>query len=230
MTSPAQAAGDAETIRLPPGKGERFAGFGVMGLPFSSGHVLALRRMPASSIGPGYTSVWHRDPDGSWDFWQNQPDELSCPRYFGTPATETRQVDIELSWPTESTLRIDVPDVGLAWTSHLTSTLVTRVLNAVGRVLPKPAWRNRPLLAAMGPVAGRALAAGKVGMVGMTPNDQTFIANPMRMWVIDGASAQLGREDLGPVGPLREQARLGDFWIPQRGVFAIGQTSFADAG
>jgi hypothetical protein len=230
MTTPAQAAAAAETTGLPRGVGERFAGFGVMGLPFSSGHVLALRRMPASSIGPGYTSVWHRDPDGSWDFWQNQPDELSCPRYFGTPSTQTRRVDVELSWPTESTLRIDVPDVGLAWTSHLTSTPVTRVLNAVGQALPDAAWRNRSLLSAMGPLAGRALGAGRVGMVGVTPNDQLFIANPLRTWVIDEASAQLGREDLGTVGRLREQARLGDFWIPQRGVFAIGRTYFADAG
>ena len=230
MTTPARAAAAAETTGLPPGDGERFAGFGVMGLPFASGHVLAMRRFPASSIGPAYTSVWHRDPDGRWTFWQNQPDAQSCPRYFATAANETRRLDIELSWPTESTLRIDVPDVGLEWTSLLTSTPVTRVLNAVGRVLPDPAWRFRPLLAAMGPMAGRALGAGRVGMVGTTPNDQSFIANPLRMWVIDASSARLGDDDFGPVGPLGEQARLGDFWIPQRGVFTIGRVSFAAGG
>ena len=224
MTTPAQAAAAAETTGLPPGEGERFAGFGVMGLPFSSGHVLATRRFPASSIGPAYTSVWHRDPNGRWAFWQNQPDELSCPRYFATTESETKRVDIDLSWPAETTLRVEIPDVGLEWTSHLTATPVTRALNAVGRGLPESAWRSRALLAAMGPMAGRALGAGRVGMVGMTPNDQSFIANPIRMWVIDEASARLGGEDLGPVGPLDEQARVGDFWIPQRGVFAIGRT------
>ncbi len=55
--------------QLPDGADERFSGYGVMGLPFRSGHVLALRRFPASSIGPGYTSVWHRDPDGAWTFF-----------------------------------------------------------------------------------------------------------------------------------------------------------------
>jgi hypothetical protein len=228
MTSPADEARAAESTRLPPGRGERFSGYGVMGLPFTSGHVLALRRFPASSIGPAYTSVWHRTPDERWAFWQDQPDDHSCPRYFATASSQTRRLDVELSWPTSSTLRIEVPDVGLVWTSRLSSTPVTRALNGVGRVLPGAAWRSRPLLAAMGPVAGRALGAGKVGMVGMTPNDQSFIANPVQMWVIDESSARLGDEDFGPVGPLGEQARLGDFWFPQRGVFAVGRVSFTD--
>lgn len=227
MTTPAQAAAAAETTGLPPGEGERFAGFGVMGLPFSSRNVLAMRRFPASSIGPAYTSVWHRAPDGRWSFWQDQPDDQSCPRYFATAANETKRVDIGVSWPAESTLRIDIPEVGLEWTSQLTSTTVTHVLNAVGGVLPDPAWRSQPLLAAMGMLAGRVLGAGKVGMVGMTPNNQSFIASPLRMWMIDASSARLGDEDFGSVGPLDDQARLGDFWIPQRGVFAIGRVSFA---
>ena len=225
--SPASVAAEAEETGLPSGSGERFAGFGVMGLPFASGHVLAMRRFPASSIGPGYSSVWYRDPDGRWALWQNQQDALSCPRYFSAGVSETRTVGIELSWPADSTFRVDVPDVGLTWTSHLRSTPVTRGLNAIGRVLPDRAWRARPLLAGMGLTAGEALRAGKVAMVGTAPNGQDFIANPLRMWVIDEASAQLGNADFGPVGPLREQVRLGDFWIPQRGVFTIGRVSFS---
>lgn len=227
MTSPALAAAAAESVALPSGTGERFAGFGVMGLPFTSGHVLAMRRFPASSIGPAYTSVWHRDPDGRWAFWQNQPDQQSCPRYFSGSVSETRTVGVELDWPSDSTLRVAIPDVGLTWTSTLSSTPVTRTLNAVGGVLPDRAWRFRPVLAAMSSVAGRALRAGTVGLTGATPNGQEFTANPMRLWVIDEASAQIGETDLGPVGPLREQARLGDFWIPQRGVFSVGRISFA---
>jgi hypothetical protein len=34
------------------------------------------------------------------------------------------------------------------------------------------------------------------------------------------------RNDLGR-GPLGEQARLGDFWILQRGVFTVGRIFFA---
>ena len=38
---------------LPAGAEERFAGYGIMGLPFASGHVLVLRGFPVSLIGPG---------------------------------------------------------------------------------------------------------------------------------------------------------------------------------
>ena len=38
---------------LPSGPEERFAGYGVMGVPFSSGYILALRHFPASSVGSG---------------------------------------------------------------------------------------------------------------------------------------------------------------------------------
>jgi hypothetical protein len=78
----------------------------------------------------------------------------------------------------------------------------------------------------MGPVAGFALRAAKVGMVGTSPNGQEFIANPLLVWVIDESSAHLGDDDFGPTGPLSEQAHLGDFWIPQRGIFAIGRAFF----
>ena len=53
---------------LPPGDDERFAGFGIMGLPFVSGHYLALRQFPVASFAPAYASVWHRDPAGRWTF------------------------------------------------------------------------------------------------------------------------------------------------------------------
>jgi hypothetical protein len=48
-----------------PGTDERFTGYGVMGLPFRSGHYLAMRHIPASSIGPEYRTVWHYAPDGT---------------------------------------------------------------------------------------------------------------------------------------------------------------------
>jgi len=36
----------------------------------------------------------------------------------------------------------------------------------------------------------------------------------------------LGGTDFGPMGKLDQQAALGDFWIPQRGIFAIGRAYF----
>src|SRR5215210_265536 len=75
-------------LRLPPGNSERFSGYGVMGLTFSSGHILGLRRFPASSVGPGYTSVWHQNSAGLWTFYQNVPPQQACSRYFGSAITE----------------------------------------------------------------------------------------------------------------------------------------------
>jgi hypothetical protein len=62
----ASATATEDRPALPAGDGERFADHGVLGLPFASGHVLAMRRCLASSIGPGSTSVWHRHPAGRW--------------------------------------------------------------------------------------------------------------------------------------------------------------------
>ena len=74
MSEPRELVAKVEqSVKLPQGNEERFAGYGVMGLPFASGHVLGLRRWPASSLGKGYTSVWHRNSEGQWTFIQNAP-------------------------------------------------------------------------------------------------------------------------------------------------------------
>jgi hypothetical protein len=225
----ATRAADVEARREPPaGSGERFAGYGVMGLPFSTGHVLAMRRFTASSIGPAYTSVWHRDPAGRWEFWQDQPDDLACPRYFSAALADTRRVAIDLEWTGEATMRLTVPELDFRWTATMARSPVTRVLNAVGSVLPERAWTNRQVLSAMAWVAGTALRAGRVGLSGQVPNGQRFVANPLEVWLVADADARLAGDELGPVGPLEEQARLADFWIPQRGIFALGRALFAN--
>ena len=67
---------------LPPEQDDHFYGYGVMGLPFASGHVLAMRKMH-SSVGPKYQSVWHRRPDGAWTMWSDVDPSQSCQRYWG---------------------------------------------------------------------------------------------------------------------------------------------------
>jgi hypothetical protein len=227
MATVAEAAAEAEArATLPDGTEERFSGYGVMGLPFTSGHVLAMRRFPASSIGPGYTSIWHRDPSGAWTFWQDEPPELSCARYFGAALAEARHADIVLEWTGPSTLRLAMPAEAFEWTTTFRPSPVTRVLNGVGSVFPERWWRTDRVLSVLGPVAGAALRAGHVGLNGVVPNGQRFKANPLKVWLVDESTASLHSVDLGPPGPLAEQARLGDFWIPQRGVFAVGRTFF----
>ena len=229
MPSPAALAAAAERAELPAGTGDRFAGYGVMGLTFGTGHVLAMRRFPASSIGPPYTSVWHRDPHGEWTFWQDGRAEQACARYFSSALAGDRTAEVTLGWPAEDELRVTIPDAGLEWRTTLSSTPATRLLGAVGHVLPERAWRSAAVLRAMGRVAGPVLGAGRVAMAGTAPNGQAFLANPLRVFVIDDATATLDGEPLGSPGPLEEQARLGDFLIPQRGLFAVGRAFFHDA-
>jgi hypothetical protein len=210
---------------LPAGTDERFDGYVVMGLPFRSGHVLALRRWAASSIGPAYASAWHRRPDGTWRFYADVSPRLACTRYLGSAATEASETQVRISWSDPFRFEVHVPGI-LEWSVVVRATAATRLLNAVAGRMPGPAWHNGAFLDAMGMLAGPMLRAGRIGMRGTLPNRQRFVANPRRVWMIDESRAVVGGEDLGPLGPVHPQARLGDFWIPQRGLFAIGQALF----
>jgi len=209
---------------LPQGDEERFNGYGVMGLTFESGHVLGLRRFTAASIGPPYTSVWHRDPEGLWTFYADVPPLQSCSRYFGSAISRAVECPIAIEWPAPRRLTVRVAE--LEWECELAQTPATRALNLMARAMPDALWQNGKVLSMMASMAGPALGAGKLGMHGEAPNRQHFIANPMIVWAIPWSEARLGGESFGPVGPLPEQAHLGDFWIPQRGLFAIGRAFF----
>ena len=95
---------------LPSEDQERFAGYGVMGVPFTSGDLLAMRRFPASSLGEGYTSVWHQDPQGRWTFYSDVPPQLACPRYFGSAVTEAVVREIEIAWTDPRAFTISIDD------------------------------------------------------------------------------------------------------------------------
>jgi hypothetical protein len=207
---------------LPPGAEERVSGYGVMGQPFASGHVLGLRRWTASSVGEQFTSIWHRDPEGIWHFYESAQPQFACSRWFGHGVQESTVVDIEVAWDSPHVLHVSVPDL-VDWTLTLGTSPMTRVMSGAGRVLPLRAWRSPSMLKAMGAVASTTLRVGRVGMTGLTANGLPFDANPMRIWRVVGATATINGHDAGPPAPLPEQARLGDFWIPQRGIFAMGR-------
>lgn len=211
---------------LPTGDDERFAGFGVMGLPFSSGHYLALRQFPAASFAPAYLSVWHRDPDGNWTFYATTPAANSCARYFSSATTNAAvQCDIDVKWITPWWFRVQIPGL-LEWSVHTESTLRTRLLSKVAGWLPDRTWTNRTMLQAIGRVAGVVLRAGDVRLTGVSPNGQRFMVAPKQMWAVAASRAVLWGEDLGPIGPLEQQARLGDFRPPQRGICVITSGHF----
>jgi hypothetical protein len=228
MTTTPRQAVQASTAHpaLPHGDDERFAGYGIMGMPFASGHYLALRDMVASSLGPAYRALWHRDPAGRWTIHTTGAPELTCPRYFGSVTATAHASRIDVSWPDEHTLDVVLDDV-LTWRVELGRSPATRMLTAVGGALPAAGWNSNAVLAAMEPMARTMLRTGRVRLHGATPNGQRFKAAPLQIWRVVGGAARFGGEDLGDPGPLDVQTRLGGFWLPQRGVFFVGRARFA---
>jgi len=212
---------------LPPGREERFSGYGVMGLPFRSGHVLGLRRFTASSIGSGYSSVWHRAPDGAWTFYQDVRPDHACSRYFGPLLRRSLERAIEIRWTGPRSLRVFV-DEGrtLDWEATLAAPAAIRAMNALARAMPEAWWHERAVLRAMGLAARGLLGTGRLGLTGVAPSGQAFVANPLAAWTISSSHARVDGVDVGKPGPLPVQEHLGDFWIPQRGLFVIGRAYF----
>jgi hypothetical protein len=208
---------------LPRGEGERVSGYGVMGLPFTSGHVLGLRRWTASSVGDGFTSIWHRDPGGRWTFYESVDRAVGCTRYFGAGVGRVEVASIELDWETSNRLHVRTTDATVDWTIETGSTPLTRIMSAMGVATPMAAWRSRAVLTAMGVLVGPALGVGKVRLTGETSNGQHFEANPRRIWYVTESHAVVGGVQLGRPGPLIDQARIADFYIPQRGILAAGR-------
>jgi hypothetical protein len=151
MRKPAEIVDELERRPdLPPGAGERFYGYGVMGLPFESGHVLG-------------SGVSRSRPSAGWPA-----------RCRTAPGARTG------------------------------------------------CWRSCPARPA------RSLRPGGVRLAGVTPNGQRFTANPLKIWVASSSRATIGGRNLGEMGPAPEQAHLGDFAIPQRGLFVVGRAFFDD--
>ena len=226
-TNPQHAVADTEVDpRLARGNDERFTGYGVMGVPFSSGHYLVLRDMLATSLGTPYRAIWHRDPVGLWTIYTTVDPNVSCPRYFGS-ATAVEQVDaVDVAWQDEWTVDVTM-GTRLSWRLKLAATPATRIMTSMAGVMPERAWASSAVLRPMGPMAGGFLQSGKIKLQGRTPNGQGFRAAPLQVWRVIGGEATLDGTDLGALGPLEEQTRLGDFWLPQRGLFFVGKARFS---
>jgi hypothetical protein len=221
--TPRAVAEDAEAAPwLPTGDDERISGYGVMGLSFASGDYLVLRSMTAASFGPGYRAVWHRGPEGDWTVYSTADPEHSCARYIAAALSHPLvRTDIAVEWLDEQTLRVRVGDT-LDWTVAIAQSVVTRMMTAMGVAMPLWMWTNSAVLALMGRMAGPMLGVGKVRLAGDMPNRQSFTAAPVRVWAVEDSRATLRGQDLGAPQPLRAQARIGGFWLPQHGIFSQG--------
>ncbi len=226
MIPDARAVAEAlEARREPPAGGdERFAGYGVMGLPFAGGHYLALRRMAGTPFGGPYSAVWHRDPAGRWTFYVSAGSDASCPRYFDAAIDSSVRTTITLEWTGPA--RLEVTAGPIRWSMDVAATPATTAMTAMSRAMPKAAWESRTVLGAMSRCSRPLMSAGRIRLLGTVPNGQWFTAAPTTVFAVPRSTASIDGVDLGALGPLPHQPRLGGFWLPQRGLFMAGTSAF----
>jgi hypothetical protein len=216
--------------RLPPHRGhaewrdhEYVRGWGVFGLPFASGHVLALRVFPDNDFSP-YRTLWHRRPDGRWSIYvDGQRLETACPRYYGAACALTAFSRIGVEWTGPASLHITMDEPKLEWTLTAYETPILRIANAVSSLMPLWTWRPPSLLRARELMAARVLGMGDIKLSGTMPSGHVGTLMPERMYFIDAATATLDGEPLGRPAQMIPNPRIGDVTLPARGVLAIGQ-------
>lgn len=201
-------------------------GFGVMAMPFTSGHVLVLRAFPRNSFVP-YKSVWHRTPDGIWTiFVDGAPTENACPRYFGAAAKASHSARIDLTWTGPMDLEVTVEPLELRWTMSLTEPAYLRALNAASSRLPEAAWRSPVLLRSMERMASVLLGMGDMQLAGTVPSGHWATLTPRRIFFVRSAHADLAGLDLGSPVKATTPPMIGATRLPSKPAFAIGRAFF----
>ena len=201
-------------------------GFGVMAMPFTSGHVLVLRAFPRNAFAP-YRSVWHRTPEGTWTiFVDGAPLDWACPRYFGAAAKENRAARVAITWTGPMDLEVTAEPPGLRWTMSLTEPVYLRVLNAASSRLPEAAWRSSLVLRGIELMASVLLGMGEVQLAGRVPNGQWATLTPRRMYLVRDAHAELAGLDLGSPVKAATPPTIGAMRLPSRPAFAVGRAFF----
>lgn len=209
------------TPAVPPGEADRFSGYGVMGLYFPSGDVLAFRRFAASSVGPAYSSVWHRDRTGRWVFYQDSLPHLGCSRYFSAALDSSLVAPIRMVWSDAFTFTIIVGyGKTLEWSLTLAPGGRASAIARLAGWTPGWIWRHPRALRALTGAARAALGAGRLRLEGRTPNAHRFVAHPTRLWSVASSRAVIAGRDTGDAIRPREQVQLGDYWLPKAPLFA----------
>ncbi len=208
----------------PPWPGYEYVkGWGVFGLPFDSGHVLALRVFPENGFSP-YRTLWHRDPEGRWSIYVDGARlDTACPRYYGPACSHVGHARIDVEWSGPTSLRVTMDAPSLEWTLSVIETRTLRVLNAMSPRLPRWTWRSSPLVRARELMARRLLGLGDIGLSGAMPSGHAGILMPECMYFIDETTAILASADLGCAARVSTNPRIGEVALPARGVLAIGQ-------
>ena len=209
-------------VPLPAGPGDRYAGYTVLGLRFNSGDVLALRRFPTTSVDIGYTSVWHRSPDGVWTLYADVPAGQGCGRHFGSLASHAVVAPIRIHWTDARALEIEV-DSGqrLKWKVELASNAVTTAFNIAATALPPSWWTNRWALKITQPLVDLALWAGRLRLFDRLPEGIRVRVLPQALWSVDASRAVLAGRDFGPLRTYSAKRPM-DIWPQRRSLFAAG--------
>jgi hypothetical protein len=201
---------------------EHVRGYGIFGLPLSSGHVLALRVFPVNDFAP-YVTVWHMNPEGEWTIYYQAPrPDIACPRYYGAAAKEIIPARIQLEWINEFELRVEIKQYQLEWTVRMKEPAIFHLLNKVNNALPFWTWKSS-LLLKMREWIAQWLGMGKIKLSGKMPSGHFGILMPQRMFPIDWARVSINEIDLGTPVKVRPNPKIGEVPLPARGVFAIGQ-------
>jgi len=215
---------------VPSGPGHWLAGYGIIGVPFESGDVLALLRFVGSSIGPPYTAVWHRDRSGIWRVFADVEAPVSRPRFAVGGTVSQVPGPVSLRWSDPNTLHIGVPAAPLHWTVNMSNTRFTSALNQVLRNARPPVMYSRSALRVLELMGRLALRTGRLTLRGAAGSRDEFAIYPQQLWRVEATEATLDGRSLGDERPLATPASLGDFRIPQRGIFAAGTTMFGETG
>jgi hypothetical protein len=204
---------------------EYVRGWGVFGLPFDSGHYLALRVFPENDFAP-YRSVWHRDAGGTWSIFVDAPRlDIACPRYYGPAAAVNVRAGIELRWTGPMSLRVRIDAPALDWTVEATESPLLRLLNLISPRLPLWTWKRDSLLRARELMARRLLGVGPIRFKGRLPSGHVGTLMPQRMYFIESSSATLEGEDLGRPAHAAGPIDIGGVPVPCRGILAVGQAA-----
>lgn len=197
-------------------------GWGVFGVPFDSGHVLALRVFPENDFGP-YRTLWHRDPSYRWSIYVDGARlDTACPRYYGAACDRTQFSHIGITWTGPASLRVTMDSPSLDWTLTASSTRLLSLLNTISPALPVATWRPRPLIRARELMA-RGLGLGHLELSGVMPSGHRGTLMPQQMYFIDTSTASFESMDLGRPTHLIDNPKIGEVPLPARGVLAIGQ-------
>lgn len=209
---------------------ETFSGYGVLGVSFGLGDVLAFRHFTRSSIGPGYTAVWHRDPSGLWTFFTDTAPSHACPRYFAAGRARTVRTEIRVEWADSGHMALAVPAHHLDWALRMEASGASTALSGVTALVPRRLLATAPALNGLGAVTGRLLRARPLRLSGATPSGRWFRILPRHSAPVTASAGVMGGRDLGPMGAAPRTVRLGDLVIPDRGLFILGDWTFSSPG